>query len=198
MTHDKYREMLIDDVVPAIMEKWPIGEWSNPAYKIKIQQDGAGAHCSAEDNTLMAAIHELEENGIMAPGKISFFTQPAQSPDLNILDLGLFNALQQAYYGSSPTNSLEIIECVQEAYKQYPANKINRLFVTQQSVFNCILEHHGDNTFKIPHMNKEFMEREGTLPRCMKVSDEAYEVVFMDSEDESDDDGEDRESLYED
>jgi hypothetical protein len=37
-------------------------------------------------------------------------------------------------------------------------------------------------------MNKDFMEREGTLPKCLKVSDDAYEVVFMNSDVGSSDD----------
>ena len=35
---------------------------------------------------------------------------------------------------------------------------------------NGTLEVNGDNTYKIPHMNKAKMEREGTLPRVLKVT----------------------------
>jgi hypothetical protein len=117
-------------------------------------------------------------NGILSPGKISFYSQPSNSPDLNILDLGFFNALQSAYYGRSPTNNIEIIQCVQRAFDAYPANKINRLWVTLQSIYNCVLECQGNNNYTLPHMNKELMEREGTLPHNMALSKGAIEVVF--------------------
>jgi hypothetical protein len=131
-----------------------------------------------ESPYMLEMLKQLEENGNFAPGKISFYSQPSNSPDLNILDLCLFNAIQSAYYGSSPTNSIEIIECDTRAYEEYPANKINRLWVTLQSIYNCILECHGDNTYKVPHMNKEFMEREGTLPHTLELSKDAIEAVF--------------------
>lgn len=85
--------------------------------------------------------------------------------------------MQSAYHHKSPRNSIEIIECVLKTYEDYPCNKINRLWVTLQSIFNCIIEHHGGNDYKIPHMNKEKLEREGTLPRALAVSDEAMEVI---------------------
>jgi hypothetical protein len=191
MGHEKFREMLFDDIIPAIQEKWPIGEWSDPNFHIKIQQDGAGGHCPATDIDCLEGMKLLEDNGNFTPGKISFHTQPSNSPDLNILDLGFFNALQSAYYGSSPTSEIEIIQCVTQAFNEYPPNKINRLWVTLQSIYNCILETGGDNNFKIPHMNKDLLEREGTLPRYLKVSKDAMEVVFgeqVDYEADSEDD----------
>jgi hypothetical protein len=114
---------------------------------------------------------------VFMPGKISLYAQPATSPDLNILDLGFFNALQSSYLDKSPKTSQEIIDCVTQAYNEYPANKLNRLWVTLQSIYNCILETHGDNVYKIPHMNKEKLERENRLPRALLVSDDAYEVL---------------------
>jgi hypothetical protein len=154
---------------------------------LELLQDGAGAHCPATDPRILANLKDLEDNGILSPGKISFYSQPSNSPDLNILDLGFFNALQSAYYGSSPTNSIEIIQCVQRAFDAYPANKINRLWVTLQSIYNCVLECQGDNNYSLPHMNKELMEREGTLPHNMSLSKGAMEVVFDEQVSDSDD-----------
>ena len=118
-------------------------------------------HCRELDPDLLAAVDALAEAGNFPDGKISFYTQPSNSPDLNILDLGLFNALQPAYYGCSPTTNLELIDCVEKTYAEFPSNIINRMWVTLQSVFDSIIVHHGDNNYSMPHMNKEFMEREG-------------------------------------
>jgi hypothetical protein len=159
MCNDLYRDMLLNFVFPEIMNKWPVGQWNDPNFKIKVQQDGAGGHSKFDDAYLTQALEDL---GLT--DKISIYTQPPNSPDLNICDLGLFNALQAAYYDHAPKNEVELITLVEQTYADYPHQQINRLFVTLQSIFNCILEHHGGNQFKIPHMNKARLEREGRLP----------------------------------
>jgi hypothetical protein len=156
--HEVNHDMMINLVFTEIMKKWPVGQWANPNFKIRIQQDGAGGH-TIDDAYLTAPLEDL---GLT--DKISIYTQPPNSPDLNILDLGLFNALQAAYsdkpqrmkWSSSPWWS-------KPTYADYPYLKINMLFVTLQSVFNCILKHHGDNQFKLPHMDKDRLERERRL-----------------------------------
>jgi hypothetical protein len=124
--HESYRDLLVNEVLTAIMLKWPAGEFNDPSFVIKVQQDGAGGHCSHDDEYLADSIEEL---GLT--GKIQFHTQPANSPDLNILDLGLFNALHASYYDYAPKNSVECIECVQKTYDQYPHGMTSRIFITQ-------------------------------------------------------------------
>ena len=41
------------------------------------------------------------------------------------------------------------------------------------SCVNVIIEHLGDNDYKIPHMNKAKMEHEGNLPMVLGVVDMA-------------------------
>ena len=64
--------------------------------------------------------------------KIKLDTQPANSPDLNINDLGLFAALQACYECSAPKNGLELVEKVKEAHGTFPAKRIHHLFLTLQ------------------------------------------------------------------
>jgi hypothetical protein len=92
----KLKAMLVDFVIPASMEKWPTGEWADGSIKIKVQQqDNAGGHSANNDYFIVEALTELEVNGCFIPGKRSPSNiQPPNSPNLNILDLGLFNALQ--------------------------------------------------------------------------------------------------------
>jgi hypothetical protein len=52
MCNELYRDMLIDLVIPEIMNKWPVGQWSDPNFKIRVQQDGAGGHCKHDDEYL--------------------------------------------------------------------------------------------------------------------------------------------------
>ena len=120
---------------------------------------------------------DQQPTAVLPPGKIEFYAQPPNSPDTNILDLGLFNALQSAYWSHAPKNSADIIKMVEQTYKDYPWQKIDRVFVTLQSIFDSIIVAHGDNTYSITHMNKDKMEREGTLPRELEVSQDAIDTT---------------------
>jgi hypothetical protein len=180
MDHDRFRMMIIDDLIPAIQALWPVGEFCDPNFKIIIQQDSAGAHPSSwTDPVIQSTIKELENNGNFTPGKITFQAQPPNSPDTNICDLGLFNAIQSSYYLTAPKNHIEIIDMVVRTYDEYPHTKINRLFVTLMSVYNSIIEHYGDNFYKIPHLNKDKMERDGTLPRELLMTENAIRILEM-------------------
>jgi hypothetical protein len=159
--HELYRDMMVDFVFTEIMNKWPVGQWNNPNFKIRIQQDGAGGHTAHDDLYLTQALE-----GLGLTDKISIYTQPPNSPDLNICDLGLFNALQAAYYDNAPKNEVELITMVEQTYADYPHEMINRLFITLQTVFNSVLEHNGGNQYKITHMNKGRLERERRPIAC--------------------------------
>jgi hypothetical protein len=62
---------------------------------------------------------------------------------------------------------------VEEAFKTYPWQSLNRIWLTLQSVMNRIIEERGDNKFKIPHMNKDRLERMDELPVSIVVTPEA-------------------------
>jgi hypothetical protein len=113
-----------------------------------------------------------------SPDKIELVLQPANLPDLNINDLGFFNALQALYYQAAPKNAGEIITMVEAAYNDYPWRKINYLWLTLQSVFNKIVKCNGNNTYSIPHINKEKLDGEDELPIVINACDEvvAYTV----------------------
>jgi hypothetical protein len=87
-------------------------------------------------------------------------------------DLGFFRAIQ-SFNDSCPSNALELIAGVRKAYNDYDYRKINRVFLTLQTILNEIIECNGDNTYKIPHMGKERLEREGRLPLVIAVTEAA-------------------------
>jgi hypothetical protein len=124
------------------INKWPLGQWADPNFKIKVQQNGAGVHCSHTDEYLTMALEDL---GLT--DKMSLYTQPPNSPDLNMLELGLFNALQAVYYyDTAPRNEVELITMVEETYEGYPSSKrINMLFLTLQTIFKSIIEVNGNS-----------------------------------------------------
>lgn len=162
----KYRELMIEKVLPAIKEKWPDRD-----RDILIQQDGASAHIFADD----------EEFGVHARAgnwNIRLETQPAKSPDTNVLDLSFFRALQSLQWKSPRANTIDaLIQQVMQAFRNFEPRKIDFSFLTLQTVLDDILCCHGGNDFKIAHIGKERMLRNGELPTRLEASEEAAAVA---------------------
>ena len=163
----------MEKVIPAIKEKWPRNEWNNNTVVIRMQQDGSKAHIKPDDvafNTGLL-IHQVHN-------KILLYTQPARSPDTNINDLGFFSALQASYNGGdTPNDESGIIQYVSLAYQQYDAAKINRIWLTLMAVLNKIIEHHGGNNFRLPHLKKGALDVAGQLPNSLTVTAAALEYL---------------------
>ena len=80
--------------------------------KILIQQDGAKSHISADDDEFNEVLIDQNINTELC-------TQAANSPDVNLLDLGFFQAIQ-SFNDAAPKNEEQLIQSVCEAYKNYP------------------------------------------------------------------------------
>jgi len=88
VTKEISRQFLINKVLPAIKEKWPAEERGMPIF---IQQDNARTHVAVNDPTFVEAAQ--------ADGwDIRLTCQPPNSPDLNVLDLGFFAAIEALFY----------------------------------------------------------------------------------------------------
>ena len=148
VTKEVYRDLLISKFLPAIMEPWPRRD--RLSMTIFIQQDGAKNHISENDKEFNDT---LTEKGINP----KLCTQAANSPDVNLLDLGSFRAIQ-SFNDTAPKNEEELIESVSAAYDNYPRNKINQTWLTLQCCFNLIIIHNGDNDYSIDHIMKEKLE----------------------------------------
>ena len=162
----------MNKVFPAIKEEWPRSEWGQANFIIRVQQDGAPSHIEPEDELLLQGLQELDMEN-----KVLLYTQPANSPDCNINDLGFFRALQALYQKSTPQNVGEIIQNVQQAYNDYDYKKINRIWLSLQCCLNEIINHAGNNDYKLPHMQKERLESEGQLPVTIAVCDMGVAIL---------------------
>jgi hypothetical protein len=162
VTMEKYKEFLIEKVVPAIKRKWPDRD-----RNIFIQQDGASSHIDQQDPDFVAA-------AVTGNWNIKILTQPAQSPDTNHLDLSFFRAMQSTQWDNGFACEIDgLIRQVERAYEEFPARKIDFGFLTLQSCLEEILLSNGDNKYKIPHMGKEKLLRLGTLPVHINASADA-------------------------
>ena len=85
VTKEVYQDLLISKLLPAIVEKWP--RTDRLSRKFFIQQAGVKSHICENDKEFNDALIEQEIN-------VELYMQAANSPDINLLDLGFFRAIQ--------------------------------------------------------------------------------------------------------
>jgi hypothetical protein len=130
---------------------------------IKIQQDNARPHIKPTDPDFVAAVARSNFN-------IQLLCQPANSPDMNVLDLGYFNSIQSLQHEAAPKTIDELVEAVYQSFERLKISKLTNILLTLQLVMEQCILHHGNNDFKIPHMSKQKLEREGRLPLSISCS----------------------------
>ncbi|XP_042036579.1 uncharacterized protein LOC121782691 [Salvia splendens] len=154
------RECLLNQIIPAIKAKWP----ANASKEIYIQQDNAKPHLNSSDSQFEAL---ASSNGF----KFHLISQPANSPDANVLDLGFFRAIQSLQDDKLATNIDELLGNVWSSFEELTPQTLNNVFLTLQSCLSKILEVHGGNNYKIPHLNKERLRRTVRLPTSLEVEE---------------------------
>lgn len=161
---EKYSKLITEKVIPAIKEKWPVGSRN---MNIVVQHDNAPPHKKVDEDMLMAA-------GARSDGfNISFMFQPPNSPDYNVLDLGFFAAIQSLQYHESPTNIDELIFAVEKSFEEMPYEKLDNVFLSLQMALESAMKVGGGNNYKLAHMVKNRLRREGKLPVTLVCSQEA-------------------------
>ena len=110
VTKEVYRELLISKLIPAILEKWPRRD--RMSRTIYIQQDSVKNHICEDDEEFNNALMEQDINA-------KLYTQTPNSPDINLLDLGFFRAIQ-SFNDALPKNEEELIQSITEAYNNFP------------------------------------------------------------------------------
>lgn len=159
------KKMILENVIPAIKSKFPVANKQKPVY---VQQDNARPHSCDNDKDLVA-------EGSRDGWSIQFKSQPPNSPDLNVLDLGFFNSIQALQHKASPNTIDELIECVQNAFNDLDRETVDNVFLTLQTCMESTMLAEGGNSYKIPHINKAKLRREGQLPATLVCSQEALE-----------------------
>lgn len=166
-----YRRFMIEKVIPAIHRKWPE---RGMLRRVVIQHDGASSHITNNDEEFGRAARQGVWNILLE-------TQPAKSPDTNVLDLSFFRALQAKQWSLGSETTIDgLIAQVLAAFRDFDPRKIDCGFLTLQTCLNDMLEAHGGNNFKIRHLGKQSILREhGELPRSFGATAEALRVQRM-------------------
>ncbi|XP_050207555.1 uncharacterized protein LOC126656972 [Mercurialis annua] len=163
VTKDVIRKYLIEKILPSIREKWP----ENSSKIIYIQIDNAKPHISVNDDEFLRA---GRKDGFDI--RLSF--QPSNSPDLSILDLGFFRAIQILQHQQAPTTIDELILAVEKSYNDLPSEDLNCVFLTLKSCMVEIMKVFGGFDYKIPHMNKNKLKKDGRLPIRLECDPEVF------------------------
>ena len=89
---------------------------------------------------------------------IQLVRQPPQSPDTNVLDLGIWNSLQSIQRKLPLVNasSLEyqLVKDVQKAWMELTLTTVNSCFITLKNILQEIRENKDGNQFKTPRKRK--------------------------------------------
>ena len=104
------------------------------------------------------------------------YTQAANSPDINLLDLEFFRVIQ-SFNDAVLKNKEELIQVVSMAYESYLQNKINHTWLTLQCCFNQTIVNNGDNNYNIDHILKEKSECIGQLLDVMDVVEDVAQLL---------------------
>ncbi|XP_021850422.1 uncharacterized protein [Spinacia oleracea] len=153
VTKETYRNMLIRQVIPTIMQKWPTDDQG----LIYLQQDNARPHIQVNDTEWMEAVQ-------LSNKQLRLIFQPPNSLDMNVLDLGFFRAIQSLKDQNSPRNTKELVKNVKDAFKEFCPIKGNKVFLSLQLVLIEVMRVKGSNNYLQKHVGKEPLERQGILP----------------------------------
>eukprot|EP00127_Corallochytrium_limacisporum_P004078 Clim_evm23s157 gene=Clim_evmTU23s157 len=146
--------VLVNELLPAIEEKWP-KDWDKQR-PIRVWMDNAGVHKRLVTGSLRKKWMKAEANWRRHTGlKIVLFLQPAYSPDLNVLDLGLFRSLNRNRSTGIRLKSLsDLADNIHNAYDKWDPDAIARCWRTLMNNMVAIMEHNGGNFFQTPHSKK--------------------------------------------
>ncbi|CAM9673411.1 unnamed protein product [Discosporangium mesarthrocarpum] len=138
---ERYKELMIDKVIPAIKARMP----RPPGHTIFVQQDGAKPHTEGGG---MEAIQAKAGESIILD------TQPANSPDFNVNDLGFFHSIQQLKEDVGVSSPEDLVEATMEASDVYPRESLERAWQSLFAVLREVLGSKGDNSYKLPDLGQ--------------------------------------------
>jgi len=168
VTRNVIKKCVLEEVVPSMMELWPIEERGQP---ISIQQDNAKTHIDSEDQDFRRV---ASQNGF----DIRLVCQPPNSPDLNVLDLGFFRSIQALQHKKSPNSADDLVDAVQKSFEEYDTILSNHIFLSLQSCMIEIMKARGTHNYKTPHMKKEQLERRKELRTKLKCDIQLVQEVI--------------------
>ena len=111
---------------------------------------------------------------------VRFKTQPSNSPDLNILDLGFFASLKARVWAMKwqAANVEQLVEKVTAAFNLYPPETITLIWAQLYAVYNAVLRQNGGNKYVNPHSGINRRARNGGNVIDLTIDLNEYNRVF--------------------
>ncbi|KAH0712503.1 hypothetical protein KY289_008462 [Solanum tuberosum] len=75
-----------------------------------------------------------------------------------------YQAIQSLQYQKAPSNVDESVEAVERSFDEMKVEQLNHVFLTLQSCMIEVMKDNGGNNYKVPHLNKNGLERQDNLP----------------------------------
>jgi hypothetical protein len=167
VTKAVYMQFILDKVLPAIEEKW-LQCHRNMA--VKLQQDNAKPHMIHNDPEVLEKLNNMTVT-------VNLFDQPPNSPDLNVIDLGYFAAIQALQQKQQQRTVDDLIAAVDYSFLNLQSITLAKCFVTLQKVMELVILHDGSNHFKLPHLGKDRLLNRGMVLDTLPVSEELVETL---------------------
>lgn len=155
--------------MPALAECWPEQDRHRPLF---IQQGNALPRVAATYPIFLSAVARIGLD-------VRLRNQPPNSPDVSVLDLGIFVSIQALQQRAKQHNIDELVTAVEAAYRSTTRRALKNVFLTLQVVTDQIIQHNGGNDLQIQHMSKDKLERQGRLPVSVLVSDKALAALSL-------------------
>jgi len=136
----------------------------------RIQQDGAGPHTGKDSPA------KIEAAALLKGMKVQVMTQPSNSPDLNILDLGFFHSLKSrvSKLKNGVKTADDLIGNVKQAFNEYNRESLDHIWAHQFRVWNSILQVDGGNYYPAPHGHGRAKEKKNGSAVDLEVDKVSY------------------------
>lgn len=138
-----YRKWMKERVIPKIRKRlhWKKNE------EIRVRHDGAKPHDGGGNATF------FQQWGQMYGWNIVFETQCPQSPEVNILDIGVFNGLQakSEEYRMDSSSVSDMVARVKKTFRMYPWEKLDNCWGVLHEHYRLIKMCDGGNKYCDPH-----------------------------------------------
>ena len=124
----------------------------------------------------MNNVNKLEEDALGKDLNIKIRTQPPQSPDTNILDLGLFASMKKrGKHLKSRANTLQqLINNVNTVYNEYDHQTLHKIWCSYFNCLNEILKRDGDTNYKPPRDNNKKYRKNNPFFIDLQVKNEVH------------------------
>jgi hypothetical protein len=78
-------------------------------------------------------------------------------------------------YKEDACSNEELIEKVEEAFNNLSSTTLDNTFITLQKVMECIMECEGRNDYKLPHIGKSKLRKDGKCLRSLTCNKKSYD-----------------------